>query len=168
MIHLIDASSILRVWNACPPEAHPDLWAWIAKRIAARNFQIIDAIDAEVKVAVPECHAWLHASGINVISTEGRIELRASEIAASLGIVGNNYGDGVGWNDLLLIAAAEEINARVVSEEGRQKEDARREGWNCKIPAVCEMLGISCVSLVWLIRRSGKFPHLFVTGGPLS
>ncbi len=57
-----------------------------------------------------------------------------------LGIVEDKYGNGVGENDLLIIATAERTNATLVTNEGVQSSAPENKS-NAKIPLVCKWMG---------------------------
>lgn len=79
----------------------------------------------------------------------------ASLIQGLLGIEDDQYGDGVGENDILIIASAMEHDQELISEEKHQHNRPKNIK-NCKIPAVCAMdeVAVSCINFIKLIKRS--------------
>ena len=151
-----DASSILHAWDIYPIENFPPLWDWIAEQIDDGEFIIPRVALEEVSKKSPECGAWLKAKKIKVLRETNRVLQEAKEIKKLLGISNDKYGNGVGENDLLIVASAKVKGCRLVSEEKRQP-DLPKEMKNCKIPAVCNLPGVQvpCDQFIDLIRNSG-------------
>ncbi len=156
-MHVFDASSIIHAWDNYPIENFPPLWDWIAGQIETGEFSIPQVALEEVMHKAPDCGQWLKDAGISVLPLSNASLHQAAEIKHALGIVEDNYhADGVGENDLLIIAAAKINGICLVSDEKRQftlpKKMARY-----KIPAVCDLpdVDVECVSFIELIRQSG-------------
>lgn len=152
-----DASGIIHAWDNYPITNFPPFWDWIEVEIQNDNFAICEVAFDEVKNKSPECSEWLKNKGIRKISLSETTLLRATEIKALLGIVAENYhADGVGENDLLIIATSQIENALRLTEERRQNilPNQRRK---YKIPAVCGLgeVSVTCKNIRELIGESG-------------
>lgn len=100
-----DASSIIHAWDNYPIANFPPFWDWIANKIQQGNFAICEVAFDEVNNKASECAEWLKDKGIRKISLSNEVLLSATGIKGLLGIVAENYhSDGVGENDLLIIA----------------------------------------------------------------
>lgn len=154
-MHVFDASSIINAWDNYPIEQFPALWDWIAEQIEEDNLAFPQTAYNEVKKKSPECEAWLKCQSVIKISTDNAIMQEAFRIKELLGILGDNYGAGVGENDLLIIATAKIHNGILVSNESIQtKLPAKLE--NYKIPAVCNMVSVKvpCVNFITFLKES--------------
>lgn len=152
-----DASSIIHAWDNYPIANFPSFWDWIGSEIQQSNFAISEVAFVEVENKAPECAKWLKDCSIRKISLSNEVLVRATEIKGLLGIVAENYhSDGVGENDLLIIATAYAEHDILLTEERRQNilPNQRRK---YKIPAVCELEGVSvtCNNIRELISTSG-------------
>ncbi len=156
-MHVFDASSIIYAWDNYPIENFPPMWDWMASQVQVGNFSISMVALQEVSHKLPDCGSWLKEQNVTVLPLTNRELQQALTIKHILGIVEDNYhADGVGENDLLIIATAKVNGAVLVSDEKQQfilpKNMARY-----KIPAVCNLaqVQIVCISFVELIKNSG-------------
>lgn len=64
------------------------------------------------------------------------------------------HADGVGENDVLIIATAKVENLELVSNESPQFKNPRSNA-KLKIPAVCKIskVGVRCIDFLTLIKR---------------
>ena len=151
-----DASSIIHAWDNYPPKnQHFDaLWEWIAEEIIKKKFCISKIALDEVGHKIPECGVWLRDNGIKIYPLTPSILSRASQIKALLGIKEEQYGKGVGENDLFIIATSKEIGAILVSEESRQNILPSVKS-SYKIPAVCGLtaVNVDCICFVDLLKE---------------
>lgn len=156
-MHVFDASSIIHAWDNYPIENFPPMWDWISEQIGVGEFAIPQVALEEVLKKAPDCGGWLKDQGITVLPLTNEALQLAVEMKHAIGVVEDNYHvDGVGENDLLIIATAKSNGTTLVSDEKRQfslpKNMARY-----KIPAVCELtsVNVQCKSFIELIRGSG-------------
>ncbi len=156
-MHVFDASSIIHAWDNYPIENFPPMWEWIADKIEADEFSISQVALEEVCNKTPDCGAWLKDQDIRVLPLTNEVLQQASLIKRQLGITEDDYhSEGVGENDLLIIATAKTEGITLISDERRQftlPGNIKRY----KIPAVCDLQGVTveCVSFIELIRSSG-------------
>lgn len=153
-----DASSIIHAWDNYPEKQFPPLWNWISENIESGEFVMAQVAFEEVKKKAPDCATFLKNAELTQIKINNAIAQEAVRIKARLGIVGDDYhSDGVGENDILIIATAKIRNMELVSEEGRQAKQPR-ENRRLKIPRVCALpdVGVKCINFIDLIRRSNQ------------
>lgn len=157
-MHMFDASSMIYGWDNYPLAQFPKLWGWFGDQISAQSIQICETAHNEVCGKVPDCGNWLKQQQITVVVNNPNILQEAASIKALLQIAGNDYhADGVGENDLLIIASARIAGGILVSDEKKQlilPNDLRRY----KIPAVCAYLNapVPCQNFLEYIKSSGQ------------
>ena len=154
----LDASSIIHAWDNYPEKQFPPLWNWISDNIASGEFVMAQVAFEEVKKKAPDCATFLKNAELTQIKINNAIAQEAVRIKARLGIVNDAYHpDGVGENDILIIATAKIRKSELVSEESRQAKQPR-ENRRLKIPRVCGLpdVGVKCINFIELIRRSNE------------
>ena len=155
---MFDASSILHGWDNYPPEQFPALWAWLGNTVEQGEYSISPIAFAEVSAKAPECGDWLNIHSIQKIRPDENTLQMALSIKAALGIVEDQYhGNGVGENDILIVATASCIGAGLVSDEAIQTSLPVSKS-KYKIPAVCDLdsVRVECTNFVSLIKDSGE------------
>ena len=157
-MHMFDASSTIYGWENYPLSQFPRLWDWLGSQIGARLVTLSETADKEVCSKLANCGQWLKDQGLAVVVNTPATLLEAAQIKTLLDIVGDGYHpDGVGENDLLIIASAKTGGATLVSDEKKQPiRPANRRRY--KIPAVCAYLNspVRCESFLEYIKSSGQ------------
>ena len=155
-MQVFDASSMIYGWDNYPIRQFPGLWEWMAAQIEKKNLAMPSVAFDEVAHKTPECAEWLKDHDIELLEISNAILQDAMRIKKLLGIVDDNYhAKGVGENDLLIIAAAKQHGASLVSDEERQptvpRDPAKR-----KIPAVCAMqeVAVRCINFIDYLKES--------------
>jgi predicted nucleic acid-binding protein len=156
-LQAFDASSIVYAWDNYPIQQFPPLWDWIEGEIGAGRLHMPFVALEEVRNVAPDCAVWLTNAGVNVLPIGNAVTTDANRIKRLLGITGDQYGSGVGENDLLIIATARHHGFELVSNE-REQPNLPPIKANYKIPAVCVMATVTvhCCSFLAYMKRSGR------------
>lgn len=154
----IDASSMIYAWDNYPITHFPKLWDWLSEEIDAGRLYMPHAAFGEVGHKLPDCQNWLAGCRCHVAPENNQVVQTALQIKQLLGIQNDQYHpDGVGENDVLIIATAKINGHMLVSNENRQPllpTNLKR----FKIPAVCSLgpVGVTCNNFVEYFKASGK------------
>jgi hypothetical protein len=157
-VRVIDSSSLLHGWDDYPISNFPRLWEWMASEVAMRSILVPRVVLEEIERICQDCRQWVgEVDGFTAIEIDNSIVSEAIAIASWLGVDNDQYGSGVGANDILIIATAKSLGCPLVSNEAKQLNlpNSRKK---YKIPAVCaaSIVGIDCISFADLIRASGR------------
>jgi predicted nucleic acid-binding protein len=154
-MQLFDTSSIVYAWDNYPIEQFPPMWEWLAGELANARVMFPEVAVIEVAKVSPDCKEWLVKNGLSVIPMDDAILKEALRLKGLLQI-GEQYGGGVGENDLLIVATAKVAGVDLISNEKVQPDLTKTKLVNYKIPAVCKMqsVGVPCCDFLEFIRRS--------------
>ncbi|MDP2367946.1 DUF4411 family protein [Rhodoferax sp.] len=149
-MRVLDASSILYAWDNYPLAQFPGLWGWLAVEIQTHELAISVVAFDEVGHMAPECANWLKTAGVLRLAMSAEVVMAAMSIKQAIGVVNDQYHpNGVGENDLFIIAAAKVHHAELITNEARQF-GAQANARKYKIPAVCDMPSVGVVSMNFL------------------
>jgi Domain of unknown function (DUF4411) len=157
-MRVIDASSMIWVWENYPAGQMVGFWTWFGGEVTAGHIVIPAVALVEVNHKVPDCGAWLIANECTVAQVTNQIVQLANTIKALLAIANDNYGKrGVDENDLFVIATAQAMGIPLISDEGKQQLPPQNIK-NRKIPAVCDLpqVDVECVKFVDYFKASGQ------------
>lgn len=154
-MHVLDASSIIHAWDNYPIVQFPGLWDWIATQIAEGEIVIPSVALDEVEHKYEECATWLKDNDIEKVHVSNAIIQDALRIKALIGVVDDKYhSKGVDENDILIISAALNRHADLISNEGRKpRPDIPSKN---KIPGVCNLpeVSVNCINFLEYIKNS--------------
>jgi len=130
---------------------------WLATQLGSQELAMPKVAFDEVETVPPDCHEWLKDNDVQLIQISNEIVQEAIRIKSLLGIISDQYHpNGVGENDLLIIAAARINNLPLISNEAKQNNLPKKLEKR-KIPAVCSMdtIDIICIDFLKYIKDSG-------------
>jgi hypothetical protein len=154
MLYSFDASSIINFFDNYPMD-NPNLkllWDWFKDKMLSKEFVIPKRAFDEVKHKTSdEFIEWFKE--IEKIDDTFPDLFEAQKIKDILEIEEDNYGNGVGENDIFIITISKRIGATLVSDEKIQTilpQDKR----NYKIPAVCKLhdINFECIKFTDLLK----------------
>jgi predicted nucleic acid-binding protein len=149
-MRVLDASAIIYAWDNYPPAQFPGLWSWLAKELKTHELAIPVVALEEVGHKLPECAQWMKNAGVLRLPISEHLLMTAMVVKEAIGVVNDKYHpNGVGENDLLIIAAARVHGAELITNEARQF-GAQKVPSKRKIPAVCDMPEVSVTNLNFL------------------
>lgn len=157
-MQVFDASSMIYAWDNYPERQFPPLWDWIATQIGQHNLVMPTVAFEEVENKDPDCGAWLGDKNLQLLPMNNPILQDAMRIKGLIGVVDDNYHpDGVGENDLFIIATARAHRAELVTDE-RKQPNLPIEFRRYKIPAVCGISSVvvPCINFIEYIKRSNE------------
>lgn len=157
-MRMLDASSIIHAWDEYPASKFLKLWEWLKKLIEKGDLTICSVAFEEVVANSPECAEWLDAAEIQKFPVTNAILIEANRIKQILGIVGDKFHtDGVGENDLIIIATAKHHQATLMSDEAIQTSLPANKS-RYKIPAACALgtVSVDCVKFSRFFKASNE------------
>jgi predicted nucleic acid-binding protein len=151
-----DASSIVYAWDNYPQSQFPRVWEWLGAAVSSKEIVMLSVAHAEACSTSPNCGLWLDANGVEKVAPTAQILAEALRIKRALGITGDQYGAGVGENDILIVAHAKCHNLTLVSNEAKQPS-LPQSLLKYKIPAVCAMpvADVNCMDFLEYLTSSG-------------
>ncbi len=152
---VFDTSSIIYAWDNYPIQQFPGLWDWITERINDSTIMMPSVALGEVRDNSPECWQWLRNADLQTHEINNAILQESLRIKEILGIVDDNYGGGVGENDILIIATASNAGKELVTNEAWQA-NLPLNRLKYKIPAVCSLndVDVPWIDFLGFIKRS--------------
>jgi predicted nucleic acid-binding protein len=157
-MRLLDASSIIHGWDNYPIRQMPRLWQWVALEIEQEELRIPVVAREEVRRKCPECAKWLNENEIQIVRINNEILHESLRIKRILGIQGDKFHpNGVGENDVIIIATAKVQQAGLISNESKQLTKMPKSNGDLKIPAVCMLpdVRVNCIDFVEYFKQSG-------------
>lgn len=155
-MYSFDASSMIHAWDNYPiKNPHFDsLWEWFALQVSDENFVFSQIAYKEVNNKVPECGEWLKSNNVKIEPLSADIIYQGQTIKELLEIEEENYTNGVGENDILIISTAKISNTILITEESRQNNLPPKKS-NYKIPAVCALVevNVQCKNFTDLLKE---------------
>lgn len=153
----LDSSSIIYAWDNYPPKQFPPMWKWIATQVRSGKFVLSQVAFKEVKDKFADIAVWLMSHEVEILDITDEIVQTAFAIKALLGITEDQYGGGVGENDIFVIATAKVLQVPLIADEAIQNILPQNKK-NYKIPAVCSMddVNVKCKSFLEVLRDSNE------------
>ncbi|MGE0433196.1 MAG: DUF4411 family protein [Planctomycetota bacterium] len=151
----LDASAVIYAWYHYPSAQFPKVWHWLSGKIGSKELVIAKTAFDEVVKHQPDAAAWLTSKKIAIFQVTNDALMKAVAIKADLGIANDDYGSGVGENDILIIATAWVNGHEMITQENRQL-NLPKSLKKYKIPAVCGMASVTipCHTFIEVLRQS--------------
>lgn len=153
MIYCIDTSAWLDGWaRDYPPEVFPSLWEKLAESIEAGVLRCSEEVYVEIEKKDDGLHDWLRARKATVVVPIDR-EIQASvlELLAAYPRLVDTHRNR-SQADPFVIATAERLGKDTVVVTG---EKPRGKLDTPKIPDVCGVRGLRCITLLDMLRELG-------------
>jgi len=132
-----------------PPDVFPTLWSKLDEAIAAGTIVSSEEVYVEVEKKADDLHDWIKDRKQMLVPLTEPIQRRASQLLTEYPRLVDTLR-GRSMADPFVIATAMELGAIVVTGEVRTgKMDKPR------IPDVCGVKAISCISFLEMIRQLG-------------
>lgn len=156
-MRVFDASSIIHAWDSYPLKTFPPMWEWMESCVRKQEVVFSAVALEEVKNKFPEIATWLKKRDVEVLQVTQQVATIALSIKNLLGVQGEQYGGGVGENDILIIATAKAHQVELVTDESIQLNLPTKMK-NYKIPAVCSLrpVGVKCMSFLDVLKKSNE------------
>ena len=156
-MYSFDASAIIDLWDNYPfsNQVFKPLWDKFVENTEHKIFVISDIALKEAKHKIDSEDFNCLVDKIKVYKKEGVDLVEAISIKSLLKIEEDNYGSGVGENDILIIAISKRIGAILVTNENKQPSLPPKES-NYKMPAVCGLgeVKTESINLTELLHES--------------
>lgn len=148
-MQVCDSSAIIHAWDNYPIEKFPMLWEWFKSSSESADIVYPWVVYDEVKKNSLDCYNYLLAPttvSTHKVQPSNDILSKAAQIKSSLEINMDQYHGGVGENDIYVVSTAAILGVPLVNNEAVQNALPRKKA-NYKIPAVCNLSGVSVASL---------------------
>ncbi len=156
-LYSFDASALIDLWDNYPIQniVFKDLYDKFLENAKAGKFVISDVAIEEVRSKIlygQYVYFKRILDAMQVIKKTPSDLTEAQSIKGLLEIKEDNYGGGVGENDILIIAIAKRTQTVLVNNESRQPGLPQNKG-NYKIPATCFLVRVESINLAELLSR---------------
>ena len=150
MPYCIDTSGWLDGWERhYPPDVFPSLWIKLDELVDAREIISSEEVYVELQKKADELHDWVKDRKQMLIPLTEEIQRRASSLLGEYPRLVDTLR-GRSKADPFVIATAMELEAVIVTGEiVTGKMDKPR------IPDICQVKGIRCITFLQLIRELG-------------
>ena len=148
--YVLDTSALIGAWvRTYPPASFPNFWDHLDATAQQGRIVVPEEVVTELKAKQDELLTWVRdrEEWLKAPTTRAVMDKTRAVLERHPGLTQPSTGRGRA--DPFVIATAWELGMTVVTEE-RGGSDAKP-----KIPSVCKLLGIDCLSVVDLIRREG-------------
>ncbi len=165
ILYHLDASAVIDLWDNYPihRQMFDDMWQWFDEKVTDGTFCISDIALQETKNKItydklvqdrPKAQYFLDILKKIAVSQKSAQDFQlVLSIKEQLDIQEEQYHpDGVGENDLFIIAIAHRGRAILVSNEKYQAMPPQNKS-KYKIPAVCNMVNTPCINLQKLLNQ---------------
>ena len=128
---MFDTSSLIHAWNVYPQKQFPKFWEWLFHNIKNQDIIFSQIVKQELKTE--ELVEYIKEAKPKFITPNNEIIQTAKEIKKFLDLKDGEKGNGVGEEDIFIMATALVQKLNLVTNEAIQREkDARKR--NYKIP----------------------------------
>jgi hypothetical protein len=148
-IYCVDTSGWLDGWvRDYPPDVFPSVWEKLSDCIASGTIKCSEEVYVELDKKDDEIHKWIMARKTVLVPIDEAIQRVVSELLAAHPRLVDTHRNR-SQADPFVIATAQVLGAVVVTGEKRGKLDSP------KIPDVCEIRNIRCITFLDMLRELG-------------
>ncbi|MCP4250618.1 MAG: DUF4411 family protein [bacterium] len=147
MSYSMDTSALIEAWvRSYPPDVFSNLWQRFEQLIADGRLLAVDEVLRELKKKEDDLAEWAGRQKALFVPLDENLQRRAAPIINRFETLTNAPTVMRGAADPFVIALAAERGLAVVTAE-------RSKPTKPRIPDVCQVLDIECITLVELFRR---------------
>jgi predicted nucleic acid-binding protein len=150
MIYCVDTSAWLDGWaRDYPPDVFPSLWDKLAECILAGTLKCSEEVYVELEKKEDALRDWLKARKQVIVPIDEKIQRIVAELLGAYPRLVDTHRNR-SQADPFVIATEESLGAVVVTaEKPRGKLDTP------KIPDVCEVRNLRCITFLDMLRKLG-------------
>ncbi len=150
MIYCVDTSAWLDGWaRDYPPDVFPSLWDKLAECVLAGTLKCSEEVYVELEKKEDALRDWLKARKQVIVPIDEKIQTIVAELLGAYPRLVDTHRNR-SQADPFVIATAESLGAVVVTgEKPRGKLDTP------KIPDVCEVRNLRCITFLDMLRELG-------------
>ena len=149
MSYSVDTSALMDAWvRYYPPDVFGTLWTRLDELGKSGRLLAIDEVRRELEKKDDELYKWVSARPTMIVTLDEALQGASTPIINRFPSLTNTKTVMSGSADPFVIALAQVRELTVVTSEKSKPSKPR-------IPDVCKVLGVPCITLVEMFRKEG-------------